>query len=219
MYQSTEKIFKRSLLLFALAFFSCGLFAQNANTGIFQTYVIVDVNNTSNQYLAGGINSDLATQFNGINFGTVSSFVLNGGEVKTYKNGPGDVFGAEIYYRVYPQSGTPGSFAPINLPFFQNLPTPGDQVWQQALAGVDLLAGTTASTTYVLEVFWKVTTNQGDLFDSNFSNNFTATFTTQAAPPPSVPTMSEWGLILFALLVLSVGAAALHRRQQAIAAA
>ena len=186
-------------------------------TGIFQSYIIIDVNNGGNQFLAGGINSDNAPVFDGSNFGVVTSLVLNGGELKTFKNGGGDVFGGEINYRVYPQGSPAGGFTAINLPFDSNLPTPGDQKWQQALAGVDLLAGLTPSTTYTLEVYWRSPTNLGDRFDSNFGNNFTGTFTTSSAAP--VPTMSEWGLIIFALLVLCVGAVALHKRRESFATA
>lgn len=57
-----------------------------AATGIFQTYAIIDVNGTGNQFLAGGINADGAAPYDGSAFGTPSSLILNGGEVKTFKN-------------------------------------------------------------------------------------------------------------------------------------
>ncbi|MEM0999552.1 MAG: IPTL-CTERM sorting domain-containing protein [Bacteroidota bacterium] len=193
--------------------FAGGLYAQQ--TGIFQSYIVLDINNSGNQFLAGGINADNAPTFSGQNFGTVTSLVLNGGELKTFKNGGGDVFGGEINYRVYPQGSPSGTFTAINLPFNANLTNPGDQRWQEALAGVNLLAGLTPSTTYELEVFWRSPTNLGDRFDSNFGNNFTATFTTSSAAP--VPTMSEWGLVIFALLVLCIGAAVLHKRRESFA--
>ena len=197
----------RGLVLAAFVLLSGSLMAQNV--GIFQTYVVLDINGTGNQFLAGGINSDGAPSFNGMNFGTVSSLVLNGGEAKTFKNGGGDVFGAELNYRVYEQAATPGGFAQVNLPFDANLPNPGDQRWQEALAGIDLLNGLAAGN-YVLEVFWRVPTNQGDQFDSNFGNNFSATFSVAANNP--VPTMSQWGLILFGLTVLCIGGVVIFRR-------
>jgi hypothetical protein len=216
MYQSTEKILRKGLLLIAMFFLAGGIYAQQ--TGIFQSYIVLDVNNGGNQFLAGGINSDNAPSFGGSNFGTVTSLVLNGGELKTFKNGGGDVFGGELNYRVYQQGNTPGAFNAVNLPFFQNLASPGDQVWQEVSLGTNLLAGLTPATTFVLEVYWRSPTNQGDNFDSNFSNNFTATFATAPASA-SVPTMSQWGLILFGLTVLCIGAIALHRREESMAKA
>ncbi len=202
--------FLRSLRGLAFAAFilvSGSLMAQNA--GIFQTYIILDINGTGNQFLAGGINSDGAPTFAGQNFGTLSSLVLNGGEIKTFKNSGGDVTGAEINYRVYEQGTTPGSFNTVNLPFDANLPNPGDQRWQQALAGVDLLSGLSAGN-YDLEVFWRATTNIGDQFDSNFGSNFTSSFS--VAGSPTVPTMSQWGLIIFGLTVLCIGGIFVVRR-------
>ena len=215
MLRSTTQSLMKGVLFAVLLFFAGTISAQQ--TGIFQSYIVLDVNNGGNQFLAGGINADNAPVFNGSNFGTVTSLVLNGGELKTFKNGGGDVTGAEINYRVFPQGSPGGSFVSINLPFDANLTNPGDQRWQQALAGVDLLAGTSPNTTYVIEVWWRAFTNLGDRFDSDFGNNFTGTFTTGAAAP--VPTMSEWGLIIFALLVLCVGAVALHKRREAFATA
>ena len=183
------------------------LTAQNA--GIFQTYIIYDLDGAGNVFRAGGINSDLAPVYNGLNLGTPTSLILNGGEVKTFKNSGGDVTGAEIFYNVHPVGSGPGPFTAINLPFDVNLPNPGDQRWQQPLAGVDILNGL-APGNYELEVFWKITTNIGDQFDSDFGNNFSATFTVVSVAP--VPTLSQWGLIVFGLIVLCMGAVVIHKR-------
>ncbi len=200
MYSSSFIRGLRGLVLVAFVMFSGSLLAQNV--GIFQTYIVLDINGSSNQFLAGGINADGAPSFDGGAYGTVTSLVLNGGEMKTFKNGGGDVFGAELNYRVYEQASTPGGFNQVNLPFESNLANPGDQRWQEALAGIDLLSGLSAGN-YVLEVFWRSPTNQGDQFDSNFGNNFSATFSVSGSAV--VPTMSQWGLILFGLTVLCIG--------------
>lgn len=214
MYSTSMIRSLRGLVLVAFVLFSGSMFAQNV--GIFQTYIILDINSGGNQFLAGGINSDAAPTFDGGSYGTVSSLVLNGGEMKTFKNGGGDVFGGELNYRIYEQSATPGVFTPVNLPFDSNLSNPGDQKWQEASAGTDLLNGLAAGS-YVLEVFWRSPTNQGDQFDSNFGNNFSATFS--VAGPSAVPTLSEWGLILFGLTVLCIGGVFIVRtKQQALPA-
>lgn len=214
MYSSSFFRSLRGMFLVAFVMVSGSLLAQNV--GIFQTYIILDINGGGNQFLAGGINSDGAPTFDGGSYGTVTSLVLNGGEMKTFKNGGGDVFGGELNYRVYEQAATPGAFNQVNLPFDANLPNPGDQRWQEALAGIDLLNGLSAGN-YVLEVFWRSPTNQGDQFDSNFGNNFSATFS--VASSNIVPTMSQWGLILFGLTVLCIGGIFIFRRSSQAATA
>lgn len=181
------------------------------NVGIFQTYIIYDLNGNGNAFRAGGFNADGAPTFSGINLGTPSSLVLNGGEVKTFKNNGGDVFGAEIFYNVHPAGSGPGPFTGIPLPFDSNLGGNGDQKWQQALAGTNILSGL-APGNYELEVYWKITSNLGDFFDSNFGNNIKASFT--VAPAASVPTLSQWGLIIFGLVVLCIGGIVLHHRSE-----
>lgn len=199
----------RTLLLAAFLLVSGTLAAQSV--GIFQTYIVLDVNAGGNQFLAGGLNADGAPSFNGMNLGTVASLSLSGGEAKTFKNGGGDVFGAELNYRIFPQGSPSGTFIPVNLPFESNLSNPGDQRWQELGSNTDLLSGLAAGD-YTLEVFWRVPTNQGDQFDSNFGNNFSASFTVAAVTP--VPTMSQWGLIIFCLLVLCIGGVVITQRNQ-----
>ncbi|SHG40410.1 T9SS type A sorting domain-containing protein [Winogradskyella jejuensis] len=163
---------KKLLTLFII--FSNLSLAQNA--GIFQTYAILD-SGSGNTYYAGGFNADGAPNvFNGQNFGVLTTLTLNGGEIKTFKNGGGDVTGAEINYRVYSQGDTPGAFTTINLPFGANLPSPGDQRWEETSANIDLLQSISTNGTYVVEVFWKISTNIGDIFDSNSGANYSATF-------------------------------------------
>jgi len=165
--------------IICVMFFSLALQAQN--TGVFQTYAVLDVDGTGNQFLAGGLNPDGGTSYNGTDFGNVTTLVLNGGEVKTFKNGGGDVFGAEISYNVHLASDATESFSTINLPFNADLGG-GNQRWQEAGAGVDLLSGL-PSGTYHLEVFWRSPTSEGDRFDSDpGNNNYTATFTVANAP-------------------------------------
>ena len=155
-------------------------FTVEAASGIFQTYVVYDLNGGGNTFRAGGINSDGATTYDGTNLGIATSLTLNGGEVKTFKNGISDVFSARINYRIYPTSGSPGGFTTINLPFDSNLPNPGDQKWKQEFAGVDVLSGLSPGT-YFLEVYWDVSSSDGTHFDTNFGNNHKATFTVAQA--------------------------------------
>jgi Secretion system C-terminal sorting domain len=179
---------KRPLIMpIRYLFVSCFLLLMGhsvqAARGIFQTYAIVNVNNTGNQYRAGGANADNATSFSGNNFGTAAtSIFLNGGEIKTFKNGSSDVTGAKIYYRVYPSGSPAGTFVEVNLPFGQDLGG-GNQKWTATNAAINIAAGL-APGTYQLEVYWKITSNEGDVFDSNGGNNYKATFTTTSSTLP-----------------------------------
>lgn len=179
--------FYNSKLYFMKQLFTClllFLFLQNSHaaSGIFQTYAILNVNGGGNSYYHGGINSDgSSNNFNGRDFMSPTTLILNGGEMKTFKNGISDVFGAKINYRVYKSGATPGTFTEIDLPFAQDLGG-GDQRWDNTSSNIDLMALATSNGTWVIEVFWRAPSSDGDHFDSDNGNNFTATFTQSLLP-------------------------------------
>ena len=247
---------------FALSMLMAGLlltYTVEAGSGIFQTYIVTDVNSGGNGFLAGGINSDAAGSYNGTNFGSVTSFTLNGGEIKTFKNSISDVTGAEIFYSIELFGDPHTSFTAINLPHDADLGG-GDQKWKEEFAGVDVLSGLPPGS-YELQVWWVAHSSDGDHFDSDFGANFTGFF---SIPCPScddgnvctddacvdgvgcvntangvscddgdpnttgdvcsggvctpgttatVPTLGQWGLILFGLMLLCSGAIVIWRRQ------
>ena len=166
-----------------LGFAACFLLPiqSQAAWDIFQSYVILD-SGSGDQYLAGGINADGATAFNGTDLGDFTAsdaLTLNGGELKTYKNGGSNVCGGTLNYRVYASGDTPGAFTALALPYDSELGG-GDQKWTATAAGVDLLGALSAGD-YVLELYWEATGDDAGgcsdtKFDSNFGNNFTATF-------------------------------------------
>lgn len=172
---------KHFLTLFLTLAFAIQVFADS---GIFQTYIILDIDNGGNSYYAGGINSDGATSiFNGSNFNTPSSLILKGGEIKTFKNGLSDVTGAFLSYRVYKSGDTPGAFAEISLPFDSNLPNTGDQKWDETNLNIDILAlALSGDGTYNLEVYWRAASSDGDRFDNDSGDNFIANFTINIMP-------------------------------------
>ena len=170
---------KKILLLFSFILSVFTLSAQNAD--IFQTYIILNIDNTGNQFFAGGINADGATSYTSVNLGSPTSFELKGGEIKTFKNGGANVTSAEINYRVYKQGDTPSSFTSINLPFDSDLGG-GDQKWKMENEEINLISAASGSGTFVLEIFWKISTSVGDKFDSDFGNNFTNTFSKSTVP-------------------------------------
>jgi uncharacterized protein (TIGR02145 family) len=174
--------------LVVLSLLACSLFSTPAFAAwdIFQSYVIIDAG-SGNQFLAGGYNADAAATFSGSDLGAFAAsdaLTLNGGELKTYKNGSSNVCGGNVYYRVYASGDTPGSFSSVALPYDSELANAGDQKWDETAAGIDLLAGLTAGGAYTLEVYWDLAGAESDpagcgetKFDSDFGNNFTASFT------------------------------------------
>ena len=167
-----------------LGFAACFLLPvqSQAAWGIFQSYVILD-SGSGDQYLAGGLNADGATAFAGTDLGdftAADALTLNGGELKTYKNGSSNVCGGTLNYRVYASGDTPGAFTALALPYDSELANPGDQKWAATGAGIDLLGALPAGD-YVVELYWDASGDDAGgcsdtKYDSDFGNNFTATF-------------------------------------------
>lgn len=183
----------KSIACRRLSLFALGLLLSlsvSADWGIFQSYIVLDTG-AGNEFFAGSINSDGAQSFLNRNLGNfdpaTDTFVLNGGELKTFKNGSSNVCGGSLFYRVVSTSGTPGAFSSVALPFNADLGG-GDQRWQATAANVDLLAGL-ADGTYLLEVFWEAEgnlTNPGGcgefVYDSNPGNDWKGYFSVGSVP-------------------------------------
>jgi hypothetical protein len=172
-------------MLRKLALMAVLLSALNVSAAwdIFQSYATLDYGD-GNSFYAGGYNPDLGTTYDGQYYGFFragDTFMLNGGELKTFKNGSSNVCGGSIYYRVYKECETPGVFNSVILSFESNLANPGDQRWQTTNAGIDLLSGLTKGD-YILEIYWDAI---GDdvggcsefKYDNNIGSNITAEFT------------------------------------------
>ena len=114
-------------------------------------------------------------------FRSSDTFILNGGDLYTFKNSGDDVCGGRLFYRVFKVGDTPGSFTDINFPFGENLPVPpataGDQRWGTDTANIDLLDGRDDGE-YVIEVFWEADGGNcgspGQTYDSNPGNDWKA---------------------------------------------
>ena len=206
----------KRILLLCLFLFSAQSSLLNAqNFGTFASAVWITDCTTSNFFNTTGEGASLIgpaeNTFTGTNFGffiqNSGTFILRGGEVKTFKNNSGNACSVRMNYRIYLESETPGGFSIIDFPFFEDCNvgsnefpsggpcSEGDQKWQRVIADgettpftpIDLTAFTPGN--YVLEVFYDVT---GDLnspsecddivFISDFGNNFKAYFTITATP-------------------------------------
>ncbi len=170
--------------------------------------------NQSDYYNTSGSGANLigpaANVFTGANLGAYTQnsggLILRGGEVRTFKTpGVANVCGVRMYYRVYLQSGAPGAFNAIDLPFFDDCNVPagsfpsggscgdGDQKWKRVIpdgttspyAPVNLTAY--APGNYVLEVYYEVTGSSSSttlcnetVVLNNAANNYKAFFSIQS---------------------------------------
>jgi hypothetical protein len=107
------------------------------------------------------------------NIGNARTLVLKGGIIHTWKNGGGNVCGGNMYYRVYKQGASAGSFSSaIALSWSANgsftttaspsnisTSTSTDQRWANSAQTIDLRALATSEGTWVVEVYFDASMN------------------------------------------------------------
>jgi large repetitive protein len=198
-----------SAITFVIAFLFCSI--SHAQTfGTSASAVWISDCNQDNYYNSSGLIGPAGNVFTDNNFGTHTrnsgTLILRGGEVRTFKvPGVANVCSARMHYRIYLQSGVPGSFSIMDLPFVDNCDIPtsqfpsggscaaGDQKWNRVIADgtttpyapVDLT--TFAAGNYVLEVYYDVTGSSTSTTAcdetvtlNNSGNNYKAFFSIQA---------------------------------------
>jgi len=210
------KVGKKLVLATIISTFGLFVGQSQAATGVFGSYVAIDPDGPGGVgftfYGAQQPGPNFLTAFNGLNLGSfyVGDIAqIAGGELLTFKNGGGDVTGAELQWRVNPG----GSFAAVNLGFTANatfndaagntFSTSGDQKWAQIASTPNFLSGLTPGS-YTLEVFFRAFTNEGDRYSNNGGSNFIADFEVLAVPEPST------------ILLLAVGAGIVYRSRRRI---
>ncbi len=163
--------------------------------------------NVTNTRTPDNLIGPAANNFVGKHFGVHTqnsgTLVLRGAEVKTYKNvASSNVCGANLRYRIYQVSATPGSFSTIAMNFFENCDVgqskfavsggpcgTGDQKWQKVIpdGSGPINLTTYPPGNYVIEVYFDVsgsftsTTACDDVtYANNGANNYKAFFSIQA---------------------------------------
>jgi uncharacterized protein (TIGR02145 family) len=171
--------YKTFFFLFIFCFSPVLTFSQS---GFFPTgggLITYDANN------GGNVNS-----YNfGTNIGVVQSLFLRGGMLHTWKNGAGNICGGEMFYRVYKDGNPSGAFSSLTMNFSANhsftttaVPTnissggTGDQRWENTGLNLNVLSLTNDVGIWVLEVYFRANTCNGEVFYSNFGNNFQLRF-------------------------------------------
>ncbi|WP_177204741.1 T9SS type A sorting domain-containing protein [Hymenobacter arizonensis] len=123
-------------------------------------------------------------------FDRVSGSLRLGAEANTNETGNDEVESVQLFYRVYPQGGTPpATFTSLPLSLVGNTNARNKQ-WLNTSTNPNLLAATSGPGTYVLEVFFQglYTFRRGGggsafIFDNNSGNNYTTTFTVAGIVP------------------------------------
>ncbi|MBK8092640.1 MAG: hypothetical protein IPK32_11835 [Verrucomicrobiaceae bacterium] len=179
-------------------------------TGMFGSFLFVDTNQsggfTSSEYYgANEPDPDTLAALSGANFGsfTQGSSVIIAGEVLTYKNSGGDVYGGNVNWRVYSSGSPSGSYNVFALGWTsdatfgaadgQTFSGSGDQKWAQSASTPNILSGLTPGN-YSLEVYFDGTGNEGTFYNNNSGNNFVSNFSVVAAPEPSKALFAGLGL-------------------------
>lgn len=178
---------KYSLLLCVLFFTQ----TAKADWGIWQAYLIANFGGADAYYSTGQDINDPTPTLNNLYLGRYTSsgtLIIDGAEVKTFKNGSSNVCGASMFYRIYRTCDAPGSFNEVTTGIACNFPcsglnSGGDQKWDNTTANINALAGLTLSGTYVIEVYFQGNGNQNNpsgcgesAFSSNGGSNFRAYF-------------------------------------------
>jgi len=157
-----------------------------ANTGWYNDYLTI----AGSSYWIGS-DPGSGTQLDGYNFGTVLTLVISGSDMK-YWSDTQDRTGGAFYWEIKDQSNTI-SISGANEVIWSQSHLGGNDYQGQWSGATDILSGLTPNTTYKLHIWAKSWgSNQGDDYLSNSSNNYVATFTTDAALPVELTSFSAF---------------------------
>jgi len=186
-----------------------------AGTGTFGSYIGIDNGGGNAWYGATQPGPTTVWNFDGADLGdftTGDSVLISGGELLTWKSDGGDITGANLFYSVYADGSSAGSYNQVGINWTSNsafndaagnnFVNGGDQKWSTMTSSPDLLSGLGAGD-YNLAVYFVANTNEGDRYDSNSGNNFVASFSL-SNPSPAVPEPASAMLLVAAVLPLAL---------------
>ncbi len=185
----------KKFLVFAVAVAMAACAFGQAATWMGNSYIWADVDGAGQTWYDASGTGQAAGAFNGQDFGIVSSLVI-GGEIQSFGDADGMANPAFMNYSI-----DSGSFAPIQLDWFDYA---SNNNWFHTLTGEDVADGLSAGEHTLAIYFSKPSTDigaapDGNLYDSNASANYNATFETTAIPEPA--TMSLLGLGALAMVL------------------
>ena len=166
---------KKITLLICSLFIFQGIFSQ----GIYESYIIMDVNGGGSTYY--DLNASTGnTDFNGNNFGVFSTgntLYLKGFEQKVWQanDGATGFQWAKLYYKVEETSDNSQSFSNLSASYDSWIGG-NNHKWLNNTANVNLLDGL-APGNYKITVYGQARDNNNtDVYDSNSGSNYIATF-------------------------------------------
>ena len=188
---------KKVLYLLILIFSFSELFADNwGYWNDNRSYIQIDFNGSKTFfYLYQGTHNSGLSAFNGANLGaftsTTQTLEISAWDIKTWKTSGGDVTAAKLFYRIYKQGATPGSFIDGGGGWLENIDGSGNQKWGESeLSDVNNIeidiSGLDPGATYYLAVFIRISGTgepNGDKDDNNSGSYYIASFTTDSAFP------------------------------------
>ena len=189
----------KKMLVFAVFAMIAGM-ASAQLAGIGNSY-IYDVGNDDWYEASGGQPGWVVTDFNGFDFGIVSSLTL-GGQVQTWAGEMGTT--ATMFWEVF--DNTPASVASGNMNLAWINSTGGEfnnnDTWEN-IVGQNVASGLSAGD-YTVAVWYNAVNVGGSgntVWDSNSSANYVASFEVDSAPIPEPATMSLLGLGALAMVL------------------
>jgi hypothetical protein len=181
-----QRSFKKFISVLVLLLLGGNGWVQN--TGIYESYIILNINNAGNTFY--DLNASTANiDFSGANLGTFltgnNTLVIAGGENKTYKCSGGDITGGNTNYRVYLSSGSAPSFTSLAMSWVSNDAggCGGNQTWRINNNTTNIISSL-APGAYTLEVYSDAPGWPYTAYASNSGANYKASFTVvnQALP-------------------------------------
>jgi hypothetical protein len=171
----------KKILLILFVFSQLSLFAQWGLYDSDRSYVILNVNGTPATKTVWNAGSSGTGFFNSSDFGTITdgqTFQLTAYDIKTWKNGSGNVTGGKFYYLVYPSGNRPPlpTFNAITLGFISDLGS-GNQKWGFSGQSNNILSGLLPGA-YSLEIYAEMYGNNPSKteYDGNGGANYIASF-------------------------------------------
>ncbi len=156
-----KKLLNLKILFFVFSLFISVNGSLYSQSGIFESYAILNVNGGGNSYYDLNFNTALP-DFDGNSLGTFTpsnSLVLNGAENKTYKCGADNILNGWLNYRIYLTSAALPAFSSTEIFYTQDDGTllycsnsSNDQTWRTTGANIDVLNGL-SSGDYYLEIY------------------------------------------------------------------
>ncbi len=189
--------------------------SQAQTAGIYEGYVIIDINGGGNAYYDLGASTP-NPDFQGASLGTfiigTNTLTLRGAQNKTFKCSGGDVTGGDGFYRIYKVGNTPGSFTSSGAMGFVSNDAGGcggNQTWEKSDATINVL-NELAPGNYQIEVYNRASTNIGDQFDSNGGANYIASFTVVASSSNPVVVTASGGTLFATYSTLAASFSAIN---------